>query len=334
DEEANYNSVETPGVDGGGIKERASKGSVVSIADIEKESFDDEAEAREYRGANAFKYIVLRVVVIAVLVALSVALKDDFLDLTDFVGASAITVSCIILPIVFYLKKLWSKIPMYEKVPAILVVLVCCVLGVYVSYNTGKVLFGDPDTSAPPFPFCAPEFETAIYYNASSAHNYENIETPAQDSEFKARASKGSIISLADAEKESLDDEIEAAEYRGGNIIKYVVLRCVIVAGQVVASVLLKDHFLDLSDFVGASCISVCCIILPITFYLKKMWTKVPIYEKVPAILVVLVCCFLGGYVSYLSGKQLFNPDEPNPEINFPFCEPEFERYVYFNATA
>ncbi|KAF1326559.1 hypothetical protein FI667_g8402, partial [Globisporangium splendens] len=111
-------------------------------------------------------------------------------------------------------------------------------------------------------------------------------------------------------------------------------MRTFIVAIQVVASVLLKDHFLDLTDFIGASCITMSCIVLPIVFYLKKLWTKIPMYEKVPAIVVVLVCLVLGCYVTYTSGKNLFNPDESDPEILFPFCHPEDEREIYYNATS
>ncbi|KAF1326558.1 Amino acid/auxin permease, partial [Globisporangium splendens] len=163
------------------------------------------------------------------------------------------------------------------------------------------------------------------------ALNYESADTPALD--FKPRASKNSIVSIADIEKESLDEEIEAAEYTGSNAWKYVILRTFIVAIQVVASVLLKDHFLDLTDFIGASCITMSCIVLPIVFYLKKLWTKIPMYEKVPAIVVVLVCLVLGCYVTYTSGKNLFNPDESDPEILFPFFYPEDEREIYYNAT-
>ncbi|KAG6612406.1 Amino Acid/Auxin Permease (AAAP) Family [Phytophthora cinnamomi] len=128
------------------------------------------------------------------------------------------------------------------------------------------------------------------------------------------------------------DEEAEAAEYRGANAIKYVLLRIAIVALQVLASVLLKDHFSDLSDFVGSSAITMSCIILPIVFYLKRCWTRVPMYEKVPALLVVFVCFVLGCYVTYLSGKELFAPSES--DVNFPFCAPKYQDNVYYNYTA
>ncbi|CAI5726963.1 unnamed protein product [Hyaloperonospora brassicae] len=63
---------------------------------------DHELEAAEYRGANAIKYIVLRLAIIVVLVVLSIIFADYFSDFVDFVGASAITANCIVLPTIFY----------------------------------------------------------------------------------------------------------------------------------------------------------------------------------------------------------------------------------------
>jgi vesicular inhibitory amino acid transporter len=166
------------------------------------------------------------------------------------------------------------------------------------------------------------------------AFNYESVNTPAVGDEIKSRTSKHSVVSMADIEKVSLDVEEESLEYRGANAIKYVILRLCVVVALVIVSVVLRDDFLDLQDFIGASAVTMSCIILPIVFYLKKLWTKIPMYEKIPAVIVVVVCFVLGCYVTYLSGKNLFNPDETDPEILFPFCHPDEERQIYFNATA
>ncbi|TYZ66175.1 hypothetical protein PybrP1_001060, partial [[Pythium] brassicae (nom. inval.)] len=166
---------------------------------------------------------------------------------------------------------------------------------------------------------------------------YEASETPGvATSEIKVRASKGSVVSMADIERDGDETsfEAEAAEYRGANAVKYLILRTVIVAILVAVSVALRDKFLDLQDFVGASAVTVSCIILPIVFYLKKLWNKIPMWEKIPAILVVLVCLFFGSYVTYTSGKNLFNPDESDPEIKFPFCHEEDQKVIYFNVSA
>ncbi|RLN76439.1 hypothetical protein BBJ28_00026868, partial [Nothophytophthora sp. Chile5] len=95
--------------------------------------------------------------------------KDHFSDFADFVGASAITANCILLPIVFYLIKKWERVPMYEKVPAIAVVVVCFVLGCYTTYTSGKNLFAPTDSDTE-FPFCTVEYENTVYYNYTAEH--------------------------------------------------------------------------------------------------------------------------------------------------------------------
>ncbi|KAE9268812.1 hypothetical protein PF008_g31028 [Phytophthora fragariae] len=48
------------------------------------------------------------------------------------------TLNCIVLPIVFYLSKAWDHVPVYEQIPAIIVSIVCTLLGYYVTYTTDK----------------------------------------------------------------------------------------------------------------------------------------------------------------------------------------------------
>ncbi|ETM03815.1 hypothetical protein L917_00010, partial [Phytophthora nicotianae] len=108
--------------------------------------------------------------------------------------------------------------------------------------------------------------------------------------------------------------------------------RLIMITLLVIASIILKDHFHDLADFAGASCITVNSIILPIVFLLKKKWNVMPLWEKAPALIVVVVCFSLGCYVTYTSGKNLFAPSDD--DTAFPFCAPEFENNVYYNYTA
>ncbi|KAG3155355.1 hypothetical protein PI126_g9221 [Phytophthora idaei] len=126
-----------------------------------------ELEAAEYRGANAIKYIVLRLAIIVVLVVLSIIFKDHFSDFVDFVGASAITANCIVLPTIFYLTKTWDQVPMYEKFGAGVVIVVCTVLGCYSTYTAGKNLFA-PSDSDTLFPYCDAEFQDTVFYNQTA----------------------------------------------------------------------------------------------------------------------------------------------------------------------
>ncbi|KAI9997793.1 hypothetical protein PInf_001724 [Phytophthora infestans] len=174
------------------------------------------------------------------------------------------------------------------------------------------------------------DIENAITYAEASTPAKDSTANPAVD--VSERRSKMSYVSVADAENPHFGDEDETAEYRGANAIKYVLLRVAIIAVLVILSIVLKDHFSDLSDFVGASCLSLNSIILPIVFLLKKCWSSLPIYEKVPAIAVVVVCSILACYVTYTSGKTLFSPTES--DVEFPYCDSEFENKVYYNYTA
>jgi vesicular inhibitory amino acid transporter len=172
-----------------------------------------------------------------------------------------------------------------------------------------------------------------------SGLTYADMGTPAKESVNVAVSASGrrsgfSHVSVADAENPHLGDaEAEAAEYRGGvNTIKYVLMRIAIIIVLVVLSIVLRNHFSDLSDFVGASCISLNSIILPIVFLLKKCWKTLPMYEKVPALIVVVVCFCLGCYVTVTSGETLFTPTDS--DTSFPYCAPEYENTVYYNYTA
>ncbi|KAG7400344.1 hypothetical protein PHYBOEH_006101 [Phytophthora boehmeriae] len=160
----------------------------------------------------------------------------------------------------------------------------------------------------------------------NNVSSYADISTP-NDNADKHASSRRSFFSVTGDEPDA-----EAAEYRGSNAIKYIILRTAIVVVLVVASIVFKDHFSDLADFAGASCITLHSIILPIVFLLKMKWNDLPMWEKVPAILVGVVCFFLGCYVTYTTGENLFFPSHDDTE--FPFCAPEYENTVYYNYTA
>ncbi|KAF4317748.1 hypothetical protein BBO99_00001779 [Phytophthora kernoviae] len=128
------------------------------------------------------------------------------------------------------------------------------------------------------------------------------------------------------------DREVEAAEYRGANVVKYIVLRICIVVVLVVLSIVFQDHFSDFADFVGASSLTTSCILLPIAFYLVKAWDTIPTLEKVAAIVVFVVCFIFGCYSTYTAGKKLFAPSDSS--VQFPYCEDEFKNRVYYNYTA
>ncbi|TDH71038.1 hypothetical protein CCR75_002791 [Bremia lactucae] len=125
-------------------------------------------EAAEYRGANAIRYVILRICITGVLIVLSILFKDHFSDFANFVGSSSLTMNCILLPVAFYLIKSWNDIRMVEKIAAIAVFVVCLILGCYSTYTAGNHLFA-PSDSVALFPYCEPKFQNTVFYNSTAS---------------------------------------------------------------------------------------------------------------------------------------------------------------------
>ncbi|CAI5723721.1 unnamed protein product [Hyaloperonospora brassicae] len=123
-----------------------------------------EEDLSEYKGrANVLRYIVLRIAIIALLVLLSILLRNHFLDLVDFTGATAITMSSLVAPLVFYNKVFWKEIPLWEKAMCLTVATICTIAGCYVMVYSGKNLF-NPSGKSAAYPYCSAEFQDEPYY--------------------------------------------------------------------------------------------------------------------------------------------------------------------------
>ncbi|GAB9471249.1 Amino acid/auxin permease [Globisporangium polare] len=164
-----YVSVNTPSIyskstTSADLEQNAAVRKLVTVQDTD--------ELAEYRGTrNVLRYVLLRTVLIALLVVASVALRTHFLALADFIGASAHSTSCLILPLVFYLKVCWKKIPLWERAIALFIIIVCIICGVYVTIQTGKELFRGTETATPEtpvFPFCHVEHQFVSYFIKSN----------------------------------------------------------------------------------------------------------------------------------------------------------------------
>ncbi|RLN26993.1 hypothetical protein BBO99_00001903 [Phytophthora kernoviae] len=167
---------------------------------------------------------------------------------------------------------------------------------------------------------------------ASPVVNSEPLTTTDLEINYVSANEQGRVLT-ADEERKNKEEQ-ELSEYSGaGTVMRYVTLRICIIAALVVVSIGLRDHFLDLVDFTGASAITVCCLALPIVFYLKVFWKTLPIYERVAAVLVIIICSVVGCYVMIYAGKNLFNPDTET--AMFPYCKAEnqIEPYYVRNTT-
>lgn len=91
------------------------------------ENDEGNVEATEYKGITAvLKYVMLRMLVIALLVVLAVVLRHMFIDMSDFIGACANTILCILIPIAFYLKKFGAVMIMWSLLSSAKRTLIAC----------------------------------------------------------------------------------------------------------------------------------------------------------------------------------------------------------------
>ncbi|KAF0700060.1 Aste57867_9401 [Aphanomyces stellatus] len=161
---------------------------------------------------------------------------------------------------------------------------------------------------------------------------YENAETPGAE---KAPEALNQINGVD-------HHDLDAATYRQPGVYpKVAALRVLIVAATVVISCIWKDHLLDLLDFTGASCIALCCMIMPIVFYLKQFGSSISLPERIWAYLAIIMSLVLGAYVTYQSAGPLFNPPAASTaapkwdDPKFQFCPPasSYARIVFTNVS-
>ncbi|RLN59480.1 hypothetical protein BBJ29_007996 [Phytophthora kernoviae] len=126
--------------------------------------------AAPYRGAkNKLRYITLRLAIITVLVITAVLAQNKFLNLEDFTGATAHTTSCLLMPLIIYLRVFWKDMSVYDKAASMVVIVVCAFTGCYVMIHAGEELFtpSDDDTL---FPYCEAELQNEPYYVYNSTN--------------------------------------------------------------------------------------------------------------------------------------------------------------------
>ncbi|OQS00467.1 Amino Acid/Auxin Permease (AAAP) Family [Achlya hypogyna] len=164
---------------------------------------------------------------------------------------------------------------------------------------------------------------------ALNDHAFSTMETPEQVAD-KNNTTRSAMMSQRDEDLALINEDYK----KSNSYARVAMLRIVLVVLAVIASVLLKDKFLDLQSFVGASSTALCCMILPLVFYLKTFYRSLPLWEKCFAVLAALVSTFLAVYVSIDTGKTLFSPEAlpANPPV-FPYCNAEHAYVVYTNTT-
>ncbi|KAF4315964.1 hypothetical protein JM18_008732, partial [Phytophthora kernoviae] len=136
------------------------------------EEITEEQLAAPYSGAkNKLRYITLRLAIITVLVITAVLAQNKFLNLEDFTGATAHTTSCLLMPLIIYLRVFWKDMSVYNKAASMIVIVVCAFTGCYVMIHAGEELFtpSDDDTLFPLERNLFPEFSSETNFVVSDA---------------------------------------------------------------------------------------------------------------------------------------------------------------------
>lgn len=170
--------------------------------------------------------------------------------------------------------------------------------------------------------------------------SYHDAPTPAELETNRLRVSQRPMASRQGSSRprssrlsgyNTMVAEEDLSEYTGAsNVVRYIGLRIVLITTLVVSSILLRDHFLDLVDFTGASFITLSSLIAPLVFYVKIFWHKIPIWEKVLSVVIIIVCSIAGVYVMFTSGQNLFYPNRNDSAPTFPYCSEEFQEEPFY----
>ncbi|CAK4284185.1 unnamed protein product [Aphanomyces euteiches] len=148
---------------------------------------------------------------------------------------------------------------------------------------------------------------------------------PEDDELSDERSTTATVESINSSEEEEARPPRHETKF-----IQCCLVRTAIVVALTLVSVALHDHFHDLVDLVGASSVSLSCIILPIACYINVV--ELGIMERFFCYFTIAVCGVLSIYVTIQSAVNMFSPPPPS-EIVFPFCPPTFQTFSYTNMT-
>lgn len=108
--------------------------------------------------------------------------------------------------------------------------------------------------------------------------------------------------------------------------------RSSVVAIQIFVAILLREAFSDAADFIGATTITMCCIVFPLMFKVRMFGHEMHRLEKVLCLVMIILSSVFGLYTAYLkfvhikdsitNGEyRLFSDSEPQVKAEeFPLC--------------
>ncbi|TDH74055.1 hypothetical protein CCR75_008180 [Bremia lactucae] len=181
------------------------------------------------------------------------------------------------------------------------------------------------------------QVEPVMVMEGEDKHSYLDAPTPGDLENTRPRESRRPMSSRHGSSRSRVSGynrmvaEEDMSDYAGRkNVLRYVGLRLVLITTLVVLSIVLRDHFLDLVDFTGASFITLSSLILPLFFYMKVYYHKLPVWEKFVCVVIAGSCTICGVYVVISSGQNLFHPSRNDGAPTFPYCTEAFQSEPYY----
>lgn len=144
---------------------------------------------------------------------------------------------------------------------------------------------------------------------------------------------KRSLTASYTGEIDFLED-IEDLPFPMRDRIRSYAMRTTVVIAQVVMAMLLQGCFNEFADLIGATGITMSCIIIPIFMYLKMFKNQIQMPERIILCIVAIFCFSLGSYSALRCLKAIaenieeFKPFHAPPQIslnvvNLEYCTPK-----------
>lgn len=135
-------------------------------------------------------------------------------------------------------------------------------------------------------------------------------------------------------------EDVENLPFPMRDRIRSYAMRTTVVAGQVAMAMLLQGCFNEFADLIGATGITMSCIIIPIFMYLKMFKKEVKTHERIILYIVVVVSFSLGVFSAYRCLSAIaeniaeFKPFRAPPNhhnasiVNEEFCTAELTKLI------
>ena len=136
----------------------------------------------------------------------------------------------------------------------------------------------------------------------SSRRSVPSFQLPMPTVLMKRTVSRPSLVGEIEIVDATLEDH---GHPHGVSRLQGMAVRLGVVALQVVAAMLLQSSFDELADFIGATTITLSCILLPVAFYLRLCHASMGRCERVWCWGILISCTLLGCFSSFFYARAI-----------------------------